>query len=260
MKILLTNDDGYNALLFQILVANLKEQTWISDLQIAVPAKEQSWRGTSMSGHGVIHLQEGEVSGCKAILIDGTPADCVDWGVHNLFQDKPDFVISGVNCGENTGLGFVASSGTVGAALHANLMNPSITGVAISQCFFDSDKYRRVKSANLSRQERDHLFSEVPKALDKIWEFLKSREDFPHFDGVVSRTWSFNIPDQAASELKIVQAKIGKSVLGRCFKKVDNGFKHQLSRYFEDTDPQTDGQIVRAGYIAFTEIDLKKLL
>ena len=51
----------------------------------------------------------------------GTPADCVNLGIYNLLESKPDIVVSGVNLGFNTGLGFLLASGTVGACFEANI-------------------------------------------------------------------------------------------------------------------------------------------
>ena len=50
---------------------------------------------------------------------------------YHLFEEKPDMVVSGINMGINMGLGFVLSSGTVGACLEANIAG--VPAVALSQ-------------------------------------------------------------------------------------------------------------------------------
>ena len=50
--------------------------------------------------------------------LSGTPADCVQVALNGLLPVKPDFVISGMNNGHNTGMN-IAYSGTIGAAMEA---------------------------------------------------------------------------------------------------------------------------------------------
>ena len=53
------------------------------------------------------------------VLIDGTPASCVQIGLYHVFNDRPpvDLVLSGPNYGRNTTAIFALSSGTIGGAL-----------------------------------------------------------------------------------------------------------------------------------------------
>jgi tubulin---tyrosine ligase len=57
------------------------------------------------------------------ILVNGTPASCVQLGVHHLFQDRGpiDLVISGPNYGHNLTSVYNLASGTVGGAMEAAL-------------------------------------------------------------------------------------------------------------------------------------------
>lgn len=52
----------------------------------------------------------------RAFRIGGTPADCVKIAVSYLMPKQPDYVLSGINFGYNTGYD-IAYSGTVGAAM-----------------------------------------------------------------------------------------------------------------------------------------------
>jgi 5'-nucleotidase len=65
-----------------------------------------------------------------AVAVEGTPSDCANLGVHHLFGDEPDWVVSGVNIGLNAGLNFIVNSGTVGAAFEAALVG--VPAVAFS--------------------------------------------------------------------------------------------------------------------------------
>ncbi|HEY1252395.1 MAG TPA: 5'/3'-nucleotidase SurE, partial [Thermoanaerobaculia bacterium] len=63
--------------------------------------------------------------------VDGTPTDCVNWGVLHLLKDeRPRLLFSGINLGLNLG-DDVTYSGTVSAAFEGTLIG--ISSVAISQ-------------------------------------------------------------------------------------------------------------------------------
>ena len=63
----------------------------------------------------------------KFLTATGFPADCVQLGVHALFDARPDIVVSGINVGYNHGAAYLQSSGTVGAALEGAIAGvPSI--------------------------------------------------------------------------------------------------------------------------------------
>jgi 5'-nucleotidase len=61
--------------------------------------------------------------------VDGTPTDCVMLAVESLMPDRPDFVLSGINHGQNMGED-VLYSGTVAAAMEGLALG--IPSIAIS--------------------------------------------------------------------------------------------------------------------------------
>lgn len=71
------------------------------------------------------------------ILIDSTPASCVQIGLFHYFKERGpvDLVISGPNYGRNTTALFALSSGTIGGAMEAASCNHR--AVALSYAFFD---------------------------------------------------------------------------------------------------------------------------
>src|SRR5262252_1644129 len=108
-KILLTNDDGYQA---EGLRAAADVLADFAEISIVAPSREQS--GTAQS----LTLRQPII--CNRIAerhwaVDGTPADCVIVALHKLLPERPDLVISGINHGANLGEN-VYYSGTVGAA------------------------------------------------------------------------------------------------------------------------------------------------
>lgn len=128
MRILITNDDGINAPGLAVLhdiatdLAGPKGEVWC-----VAPAFEQS---------GVAHC----ISYTKPMMVtrfdpfrfslEGSPADCVLAGMHDILPAPPDLVLSGVNRGNNAGEN-VLYSGTIGAALEAALQG--LPAIALSQ-------------------------------------------------------------------------------------------------------------------------------
>jgi 5'-nucleotidase len=64
-------------------------------------------------------VNEHAVGDHSVFLAAGTPADCVGLGLHNLYPDCADIVLSGINVGTNASLPFYLNSGTLGGARQA---------------------------------------------------------------------------------------------------------------------------------------------
>lgn len=69
------------------------------------------------------------------VLVNGTPASCVQIALHHFFQDRGpvDLVVSGPNYGRNTTAVFSLSSGTLGGALEAAVCKKK--AIALSYAF-----------------------------------------------------------------------------------------------------------------------------
>ena len=116
IKVLVTNDDGIDAHGLRILVEALSKH---ADVYVVAPADQQSGKSHSITFLREVTPQERDVKGAVAAwVLDGTPADCVMWAIDYLRDEEgvePDFVISGINLGFNTGLA-AYYSGTVAGA------------------------------------------------------------------------------------------------------------------------------------------------
>jgi 5'-nucleotidase len=89
-------------------------------------------RSLPSTSSGIIHEQKLHVNGQEWVVyaVSGSPAQAVQHGVLEIMaQRKPDIVVSGINYGENVGLG-TTISGTVGAAMEAASLH--IRALAIS--------------------------------------------------------------------------------------------------------------------------------
>jgi len=133
--LLLTNDDGMDS---PTLVPLAKALQDLGTVRIVVPECERSWIGKAISRFETVRLRTVERDGLTLHAVAGTPADCVSLGVHELFPQPPDLVVSGINLGLNFGTAFVLSSGTVGAAIEAALAG--VPGIAFSMAI-PSDAY-----------------------------------------------------------------------------------------------------------------------
>lgn len=134
--LLIVNDDGAGSPMLAPLAEKLSV---LGRVRIVVPATEQSWQGKAVTRFGKLWAEPLPHLGAEAFSVSGTPSDCVNLAVHNLFPDPPDWIVSGVNLGTNAGTGFIINSGTVGAALEGALQG--IPAVAFST-FLDPRFFR----------------------------------------------------------------------------------------------------------------------
>lgn len=115
MLILLTNDDGIHAPGLRALAREMKQ---LGDVAISAPATQMSAISSSITLYTPLlasHLRE---EGNEVYAVHGTPADAVKLALCELLQERPDFVVSGINFGLNTGSN-ILYSGTVAGALEA---------------------------------------------------------------------------------------------------------------------------------------------
>jgi len=92
------------------------------------PDQERSAAGHSLT---LNHPLRAKLVGPERWSVDGTPTDCVNWGVlHLLKDDRPKLLFSGINLGLNLG-DDITYSGTVSAAFEGTILG--IPSVAISQ-------------------------------------------------------------------------------------------------------------------------------
>ncbi len=128
--ILFTNDDGIAS---PGLWAVVKAFEGMGELLVTAPRDQQSGMGRSLPRYttGELHPQEipVHISNCRAVAIDGTPAQSVQHGVLEIADRQPDLIVSGINYGDNCGNG-VTISGTVGAAIEGASLG--IRSIAVS--------------------------------------------------------------------------------------------------------------------------------
>jgi 5'-nucleotidase len=149
-RVLLTNDDGYQASGLKALVEELRA---IAHVSIVAPSWERSGAAQSLTLRQPIVCH---ATGENEWAIDGTPADCVIVALHKLLKEPPDLVISGINHGANLGEN-VYYSGTVGAAREAVIHH--VPGLAIS-LFSKRANSNFAPSAKIARRAAELILKE----------------------------------------------------------------------------------------------------
>lgn len=123
MKILCTNDDGYQATGIGVLASAASS---LGSVTTVAPDREQSATSHSLTLHHPLRARRAPDG---TWIVDGTPTDCVLLAVEELLPERPDVCVSGVNHGPNMGED-VLYSGTVAAAMEATVIG--IPSIAIS--------------------------------------------------------------------------------------------------------------------------------
>ncbi len=145
-RILITNDDGYNAEGILALEEGLRE---IGDVYVVAPETEMSGASHSLTLSRPLRIRQ---RGPRHWTVDGTPTDCVTLALNQILpaDERPHICCSGINHGANLG-DDATYSGTVAGALEATILG--VPGLAFSLAAY-----------------RDHDFSESVKVARQITE------------------------------------------------------------------------------------------
>lgn len=246
MRILLTNDDSHDSPLFLLAIGVLKH---LGDLTVVVPAQEQSWKGKSMTRFGELYVDRIDLHGTPAWSVSGTPADCVNLAIYNLMDEAPDIVVSGINIGINTGLGFFMASGTLGACFEANIAR--IPAIALSQAMNFEDHKNWYTERRFSEEALERMTGSVTRIFPRIWQEYALPTTTPI-------TWSFNLPDHT-DDLEIVRTRLGRTFYGQCYSQRGDQYYHDLQRFPIDDAPDSDQAVVFDGHVSVTRIDLAEI-
>ena len=185
MRILITNDDGYEAKGIKVLADIMSR---FGEVTVIAPKKHQSGMSmaVSLGFKQIAHKNLGD----GWHYVDATPASCVKFGLNTMFLDNfPDVVVSGINHGSNAATAS-CYSGTLGAAMEGALNGIPAIGVSLDTLHPDAD------------------FSGVERYFGEI--FMKLMQDWPKKHGVY---YNVNFPDIPAD--KITGVRTGVQGMGR---------------------------------------------
>jgi 5'-nucleotidase len=187
VRILITNDDGINApglAVLQDIAAELAGPS--GEVWTVAPAFEQS--GVA---HAISFTQPMMISqmGERRYAAQGSPADCVLAGLHDVLPARPDLVLSGVNRGNNAAENALYS-GTLGGAMEAALQG--LPAVALSQYYGPENR----DLADRFEAARAHGLDTLRVLLDRgVW----TRDDYGIF-------YNVNFPPTPAAAVKGIRA------------------------------------------------------
>jgi 5'-nucleotidase len=179
MRILVSNDDGYNAPGIDALARRL---AGFAEVIVVAPERDHSGASNSLTLDRPLHVRQ---AANGFFYVNGTPTDCVHLAVTGLLDRLPDMVVSGINAGANMG-DDTLYSGTVAAATEGFLLG--IPSIAVS----------------LANKPGRHFDAAAELAESLVRRFAAEGFDEPVLLNV-------NVPDQAPGTLHGIEVtRLGK--------------------------------------------------
>jgi 5'-nucleotidase len=235
MRLLCTNDDGILAHGLDCLVRAVAP---LGDVTVVAPDREQSATSHSLTLHHPIRAVE---RGERRFQVDGTPTDCVMLAVEALMDQRPDWVLSGVNHGQNMGED-VLYSGTVAAAMEG--ISLGIPAVAIS-----------FAGGDLRADPR--LLSEQVEILTRLLRHITRLPNFPR-----DTLLNVNLPPLPSGEVKGVRlTTLGRRVYSDSLMRMRDPWGREIywigggSASWSGRE-DSDFRAVREGYVSVTPLHL----
>ena len=233
MKILICNDDGYQA---PGLVALYEALKTIAEVEVVAPEVNNSAKSNALTLNAPLYVEQA-ANGFK--YVNGTPADCVHIALKGLLGYVPDMVVSGINNGANMGDDTIYS-GTVGAAMEGYLFG--IPAIAFSQV----------------KKGWEHIDAAALKARDIVAELIKQLES----SEPLAQPWllNANIPNLPYDQLKATQiCRLGKRHASE--KVITQTSPHGRTMYWiagsgpaKDGSEGTDFYATANGHVALTPL------
>jgi 5'-nucleotidase len=235
MRFLITNDDGILAQGIECLAAAAEP---LGDVFVVAPDREQSATSHSLTLH---HPLRPVKRGPNKWQVDGTPTDCVMLALEALMPDRPDFVLSGINHGQNMGED-VLYSGTVAAAMEGLALG--VPSIAVSYAGGDL------------RTDVSRLQEQV-KVLTPILKHLTS---LPHFPP--DTLLNVNLPPRTADEVRGAKlTRLGRRVYSQSVAPMKDPWGRQIywiggGEISWTGEPDSDFRAIEEGYVSVTPLHL----
>ena len=132
MRILISNDDGYQAKGIKQLTKSLSE---IAEVIVVAPSENKSAASSSLTlGRPLKPIQIEE----NIYAIDATPTDCVHLALCGFIKESIDLVVTGINFGANLGDDTIYS-GTVAGAIEGRFLG--LPSIAISLASWEGNHF-----------------------------------------------------------------------------------------------------------------------
>jgi 5'-nucleotidase len=235
MRFLITNDDGILAHGIECLIEAAEP---LGEVSVVAPDREQSATSHSLTLH---HPLRPVRRADRRWQIDGTPTDCVMIAVEALLTERPDFILSGINHGQNMGED-VLYSGTVAAAMEGLALG--IPSIAFS--FAGGDL----------RADLTHLKEQV-RVLTPLIKHLTSLPTFP-----ANTLLNVNLPPVPADGVKGARlTRLGRRVYSGSLKPMRDPWDRDIfwiggGSITWTGEPDSDFRAIQDGFISITPLHL----
>ena len=241
--ILVTNDDGVEV---PSLPALARAIAALGPVRVVAPDGERSWVGKAITRFETLRVQVVERGGVEIHAVSGYPADCVQLGLHALFDEPPRLVVSGINAGYNHGSAYIQSSGTVGAALEAAIGGVDALALSTQSRTRGWNEWRPWSLRPESTPMWERLAALAAAIAAPVWTAAPQ--------GVVLNV---NLPDDADETTPRRLTRVADVGYDRLFSRVADGeFLHDYRGYLNHFSPPegTDVQASREGCVAITPL------
>ena len=228
MRILLSNDDGVNALGIHVLYEQLSK---IADVLVVGPDRNCSGASNSLT---LLNPLRATILDNGFIAINGTPTDSVHLGISQLMSPQPELVVAGINHGANLG-DDVLYSGTVAAATEGRHMGMPAIAVSL-----------------VSKEENNYYTAAMVTV--KVIQHLKAHP-LP-----TDQILNINVPDLPLNQLKGIKAtRLGHRHKAETMKKMLDPWGRDIYWYGRlgaelDAGEGTDFHAIANGYASVTPL------
>lgn len=265
MRILLTNDDGYDAPGLAALYQAAR-LLGIDQIDVVAPAVMHSGKGHTVSDKVRCRREMLDDIG-QVIAVEGTPADCVRAALALPGRQRPDWVIAGINRGGNLGVD-VYYSGTVAASREAVIHG--VPAIALSQVVRRPREVNWNRSATTAAAVLANLIlpgKPIPDTLDApLHATVAQALRDPEYAGLDDRQppfWNVNLPHPAEGEV-IDQARVVRISTDPLTTKFRHTTDDDGCEYLEDVgdyhqrpfDDGTDVSVAFSGAISISPLIL----
>ena len=230
MRILVSNDDGYNAPGIQALAQAMSD---LGEVTVVAPEQNRSGASNSLTLDRPLKVEQ---AANGFYYVNGTPTDCVHVAITGLLEHKPDLIVSGINNGANLG-NDTLYSGTVAAAMEGFMFG--LPAFAFS----------------LSARNWSNLDSAARVAHDMVQRHLQKPLDEPFLLNV-------NVPDVPYEALKAWQiTRLGKrhpssSVIPARNQRGETVYWIGLSGMVKEAGEGTDFHALKQHAVSITPLDI----
>jgi 5'-nucleotidase len=230
MRILISNDDGYQSTGIRVLADTLSE---VASVTVVAPDRDRSGASNSLTLDNPIRARQADNG---FTYVDGTPTDCVHLAITGLLDVEPDMVVAGINAGANLG-DDVLYSGTVAAAMEGRFLG--LPAIAVS----------------LVSEQPVHFETAARVTLKLVRRLLSN--SLP-----ADTILNVNVPDLPLDELAGIQAtRLGHRHKSEAVVQMQDPRGRPVywvgpAGSEQDAGPGTDFHAVRTGHVSVTPLDV----